>query len=128
MKIQIGGLAFFWRPGCVRVPSVRSGFKSGRSPRWFFTFAVKIVAEERRLNILSEFAACFVASKRDDADRFALSAVPLAMEPGPGNNEVRVIGIVFSCVPENLPGSPGIFLIPETGDVQVRHSRGVQLI
>ena len=69
-----------------------------------------------------------MSAKRDDANGFAFLSVPLAMEPRASHNEICVIGIIFSGVMENLPRSPGIFLVPEAGDVQVRHCRGVQLV
>ncbi len=49
------------------------------------------------------------------------------MEPWPCNDEVGAIGIVFGGMAENLPGAPGIFLIPKAGDVEIGNGRGVKL-
>src|ERR1041385_4727309 len=58
---------------------------------------------------------------------FSLRRPPLAVVPRTGDHEVRVLRVVLLGVAEDLPRSPGIFLVPEARDVQVRHRRRVQL-
>ena len=71
--------------------------------------------------------AGFVSRKRNDADAVALGSLPFAMEPRPGNDEIGVIGIVFGGVAKDLPRTPGIFLIPKSGDIQIGHGGSVKL-
>ncbi len=53
---------------------------------------------------------------------------PSAVEPGTGDHEVGVLRIVLLRVTEDLPGTPGIFLIPEAGYIQVGHGGTVELV
>ena len=93
----------------------------------FLSFAVQVVAEERGFDVFAELAGGFVSPKRNQADAVALVSLPLAMEPRSGNDEVGVLRIVFFGMAKDLPRSPGIFLIPESGDIQIGHGRRVKL-
>ncbi len=88
---------------------------------------MEVVTKEGRFDILAEFAGGLVSSERDEADAVALGTLPLAVIPGTGNDEIRVLRIVLLGMTKNLPRSPGIFLIPESRDVQVGYGRGVEL-
>ena len=46
---------------------------------------------------------------------------------GPADDEVRVVGVVLLGLVEDRPRTPRVFLIPETGDVQVRDRRTLDL-
>ncbi len=50
------------------------------------------------------------------------------MKPRAGYHEIGVLWIIFPGVTKNLPRTPRVFLIPETGDVQIGHGGGVQLV
>ena len=63
-----------------------------------------------------------------EADAVGLLGLPLAMKPGTSHDEVGVVGIVFFGVAKDLPRTPRVFLVPEAGDVEVRHGGGVQLV
>src|SRR3954463_4228791 len=128
MKIQVRALGFFRRPRCVCMPGIRPALERAGLPLRLLPFAVKIVPEERGLNILAELAGRLMSSEWDESDAVALRSLPFSVEPRSGYHEVRVLRIVFFCMPKNLPGSPRIFLIPETGNVKVRHRRGMKLI
>ena len=80
------------------------------------------MAEKRRLDILAELARCFMSRKRNQADAVGFWRLPLTVKPRTGNHKIRVLWIVFFRVAKNLPRSPGIFLIPESGHVQVGNS------
>ena len=96
-------------------------------PLRLFAFAVQVVAEKRRFDVLAEFRGCVVAREWNLADAIGFVGLPLAVEPRSGNDEVSAIGIMFGGMPENLPGPPGVFLIPEPGDIEIRHRGCVKL-
>jgi len=54
-------------------------------------------------------------------DLVSLRALPLAVEPEAGHDEVVSLGIALFRMAENLPWAPWVFLIPEPGNVQVRN-------
>src|SRR5271166_3287572 len=89
---------------------------------------MQVVAEEGRLDVLAKFAGRFMASERNQRDAVAFRRLPLTVEPWAGHDEIRMVRIVFCGVAENLPRSPRIFLIPESGDIQIRHGRGMKLV
>ena len=79
-------------------------------------FAIE-VAEERGLDILPELEGGFVAAEGDGPDSVSDGHGPAPVKPWPSDHEVGVLRIVLLRVTEYLPGAPGIFLIPETGNV-----------
>src|SRR2546426_12069368 len=87
---------------------------------------MQVVAEERSLDRFAELAGCLVATERDQPDAVSLGSVPLTVIPRAGDHEVRVVGVVLRGVAKDLPRSPGVFLIPESRDVQVRDGRSVR--
>ena len=117
MKVEFSGLRFFGRPDLVGVPGIRSALKGARLPCRFVAFAVKVIAEECRLDLLAEFTRGLMTPEGDDADRISLGTLPLAVIPRSGDDEIVVIGIVLFGVAKNLPRSPGILLIPESSNV-----------
>ena len=56
-----------------------------------------------------------------------LGALPLAVKPRTSHDEIGVLRIALLGVTENLPRSPGIFLIPESRNIQVGNGRGMKL-
>ena len=88
---------------------------------------MQIMAEERSLEVLSELARGFMPAKRNQPDAVALRALPLAVIPGTGHDEVRVVGVLLFRMAENLPRPPGVFLIPKAGHIQVRNRGGMEL-
>src|SRR5215469_7840474 len=128
MQVEIGGLGFLRRPGGVSVPAVGAALEGGCLPGGLLALAVEIVAEEWRLNVFAEFARGLVAAEGNLPDAIAFVGLPLAVKPRAGDHEVGVIGIALGGVVEDLPRSPGVFLIPEASDVQVGHGGGMQLV
>src|SRR2546427_1856844 len=110
------------------MPGVRTALESSGLPGWFFAHAVKIVTKKRRFDIFAKFARGFVSREGNDADGVALWALPFAVIPRAGTNEMCSVGIMFGGVTENLPRSPGIFLIPEAGDIQIGNGGSMELI
>src|SRR5947209_802984 len=102
------------------MPTVRSALECAGLPCRLLAFVVQVIPEEWRFNILAKLASRFVSSKRDQADTVALRTLPFAVIPRPRNHEIRALRIILFRMLKNLPRSPGIFLIPESGDVQVR--------
>ena len=88
---------------------------------------MQVIAEEWSLDVLAELARGFVSGERDDADAVALGAPPLSVIPRPGDDEVGVLRIVLLRVAENLPRTPGIFLVPESGNIEIGNGGGVKL-
>src|SRR5215470_8400925 len=117
MKFKTFGHGLLWRPSLVGLPGIGAALERGGLPGGFFTFAVQVVAEKRRFDIFAKFTRRFVSAERNDADGVALRGLPFAVIPRTGDNEVGPVGVVFSGVAENLPRSPRIFLIPETGNI-----------
>src|SRR5437867_2934507 len=68
-----------------------------------------------------------MSSKRNQADPLFLWPLPLTVKPWTGNHEIGVLRVMLFRVSENLPGSPRIFLIPKSRDIQVRNRRSVKL-
>src|SRR5262249_48743977 len=118
-KIETLRLGILWRPSRIGVPGVGARLKRGGLPRRFIAGAVQVMAEEGGFYFLAKLARRFLSAEGNDADGFAFCRLPLAMKPRTGHHEVRAIRIVFGGMPENLPWSPGIFLVPETGDVKI---------
>src|SRR5205807_10298510 len=112
-------LRFSRRPNLVCVPTVRAALERAGLPGRLFAFAVEVMAEKRRLDIFAELTRCFMPRERNQADAVRFWRLPLTVKPRTGNHEIRVVGILFFRVAKNLPRSPGVFLIPESGHVQV---------
>ena len=110
------------------MPGIGTALESACLPRRLFAYSVKVVAEKGRLDIFAKFTRGLVSREWNNADRIALRTLPLAVEPRTGNDKIRVIGIMLRCVAKNLPWTPGIFLIPKAGYVQIRNRGGVKLI
>ena len=89
---------------------------------------MQVVAEEGRLDVFAELARGLVSSERDEPDTVSLRSLPLAVEPWAGHDEVRALRIILFRMVKDLPRAPGILLIPESSDVQVRDGRGMELI
>ena len=49
------------------------------------------------------------------------------MKPRPGHHQVRVIGIALAGLTKDLPRSPRIFLVPESGDIEQWNRRPLDL-
>ncbi len=110
------------------MPGVGSGLEGGDLPVGLGAFVVEIVAEEGGLNILAKFERRFVAAEGNDADAVSDGRLPFAVVPGACDHKVGAVGIVLLRVAKNLPWAPGVFLIPEAGDVQIGNGRAVQLV
>ncbi len=103
------------------MPGVGAGLEGACLPVRLTADAVQIEAEEGRLNVLAELMRGIVAAEGDErAEMVADGAMPAAVIPGPGDDEVRMVGVGLICVLEDLPWPPGVFLIPEACDVKVR--------
>src|SRR5258708_33910860 len=109
------------------MPGVRSTLKCAGLPCGLVALSVQIVAEKWSQNIFAGFAGRFVSTERDEPDAVSLAACPFSVEPRARHHEVPVLRIVFFSGAKDLPWSPRIFLIPESGNIQVRHRRGVKL-
>ena len=127
MQVEIDGLGLLGRPLRVSTPGVRSTLKSAGLPRRLLTFVVQVITEEGRFNVLAKLAGGLVPAERNDSDVVALGRAPFPVIPRARDDEVRVIGIVLLGVAKDLPRSPGIFLIPESGDVEVGNSGRMKL-
>src|SRR5208283_1494397 len=110
------------------MPGIQSTLERGGLPCRLLALPVQVIAEKWRLDILAKLTRCLVSAERNDADAVTLFTLPLAVIPRAGNDEIRVLRVVFFGMTENLPRAPGIFLIPESGDIEIRHSRGVKLV
>ena len=127
-KIEVGRLCLFRGPLGIGVPGVRAGLEGGYLPRRLFALAVQVVTEEGGFDVLPELEGGFVPAEGDGANAVSDWRCPSAVEPGAGDHEVGVLRIVLLRVTEDLPGTPGIFLIPEAGDIQVGHGGTVELV
>ena len=78
---------------------------------------MQVVAKKRSQNVFAKFAGGLMASKGNEPDAVALAARPLSVKPRPGHHKVRVVGIILFGMAKNLPRSPRIFLIPESGNI-----------
>src|SRR5215468_9844211 len=101
------------------MPGVGARLKSGRLPFRFLAGPVQVIAEKRSFDFLPELTGGFVPTERNNADGFALGRLPLTVEPGAGDYEVAAIRIVLRGMAENLPWPPRVFLVPETGNIEV---------
>src|ERR1700684_4007482 len=127
MQVEPCGLGLLRWPRRVSMPRVRSALKSAGLPRWLVSLTVQVVAEKGSLNRFAEFARSFVSSERNEADAVSLAPGPFAVKPRACDDKSRMLRIVFFGVTKNLPRSPGIFLIPESRNVQVGHGGSVKL-
>ena len=100
------------------MPGVGSGLEGGDLPVGLVAFAVEIVAEEGGLNVAAKFERRLVAAEGNDADAISDGRLPFAVVPGAGDHDSCVVGIVLFRVAKDLPRAPGVFLIPEAGDVR----------
>src|SRR5262245_4314699 len=116
MQKEFGQLGILWRPSRVSPPGIRPALKGADLPRRLVTAPVEVMPEECRSD-RAELNRCFVASERDDANTVPLIVAPFTVIPRTGDHETRVVGIAQPSTSKDLPGSPGIFLVPETGDV-----------
>ena len=116
------------RPGWVGSPGVRAGLKRRGLPRKLAALPVQPVAEPRCFNLFPELRCRVVPTERNLADRVGLRGVPLTVEPRTRDDEVEVIRVAQLRPAVDFPRAPRIFLIPETGHVQVRDERAVHLI
>src|ERR1700674_514363 len=128
VKIEVCRFRLSRWPRRVGPPTVGAGLEGCRPPSRLRTLAVQVITEEWSFDRLAEFARGLVAAQRNEADTIALRRLPLAVIPRTSHHEVRVIRIILSRMPEDLPRTPRIFLIPETGDVEVGNRRRVELI
>src|SRR2546422_11493405 len=103
------------------MPTVRAALERAGLPLRLLALAVQVTPEQRRFDVFAERPRGFMPRKRNQADAIALRCLPLPVKPRTGHDKIRVLGIVLFCVAENLPRSPGIFLIPESRDVQIRN-------
>src|SRR5579872_7192840 len=127
MQIKVRRLRVLWGPDGIGVPRIRSALERIGLPRRFLASSVQIIAKEWRFDILPEFARGFVSAKWDQANAIAFRRLPFSVEPRSGDDEIGMLRVVFFGVAKNLPGSPRVFLIPESGDVQIRYGRRMQL-
>src|ERR1041385_7191634 len=104
------------------MPRVRPTLKSARLPRRLVSVAVQIVAEERRFDIFAELARGLVPSKRNYSNALTLGALPFPVVPRTGHDEIGMLRIAFLGMLEDLPRPPGIFLIPESRNIQIGHA------
>src|ERR1700686_966377 len=121
MEIKFCWFCVLRRPSRVRMPTVRTALESRRLPGRLFSHAVQIITEKRRFDIFAKLTRGFMSGERNDADRITLSRLPLAMKPWTRDYKVSVIRIMLLRVGEDLPWTPGIFLIPKSGYVEVGH-------
>ena len=103
------------------MPTVRATLECGGLPIRLLAFSVQVISEKRGFDVFAELARRFMSSERNQADPLPFRPLPLAMKPWTGNDEIGVIRVMLFGVAENLPGSPRIFLIPESRDVQIRN-------
>src|SRR5713226_5423131 len=102
------------------MPTVRATLKRAGLPVRLLSIAVQVITEKWRLNIFAELPCRFMSCKRNQSNVVRLRRLPLPVKPRTGHNKIGVLGVVLLRVAENLPRSPGIFLIPEPRNVQVR--------
>src|SRR5262249_43821269 len=107
------------RPRTVCVPRVRTSLKGARLPDWLLAFAMQVVTEKWRLDLLAKLARRLMSAKRHSAEVLALCPAPASLKPRPRNHEICVGRIVLCRVAEDLPRAPRIFLVPKAGDVQI---------
>src|SRR5579864_2204943 len=124
MQVQVGSLRSLRRPDIIGMPSIRPALECARLPGRLLSAAVQVITEEWGLDIFSKLACRFMSSERHNADTVSLGCLPLPMEPWPSNDKIRVLWIAFLGMTKNLPWAPRVFLIPESGHIQVRHRRG----
>ena len=67
-------------------------------------------------------------AERHDPYPIPVWCLPLTVKPRSGHHQVGMIWVVLRGMAENLPRAPGVFLVPESGHVQVGHGGLVQLI
>jgi hypothetical protein len=97
-------------------------------PRRLLSFSMQVVTEEGGLDILPELEGGFVAAERDGANAVSDRSGPSSVKPWPGDHEVGVLRVVLLSMTEYLPGTPGVFLVPKAGYIQVGHSGTVELV
>src|SRR5580698_11284479 len=114
MQIEVPSLGLLRWPRIVLVPGVRPRLKRARLPRQLLAFAVQVIAEEGRLNILTKFAPGLVSTEGNRTDRLSFLASPFSVIPGSSDYEVVPLRVVLCRIAENLPGTPWIFLVPES--------------
>src|ERR1700730_10260665 len=117
MEEEFCRFGFLRWPRCIGMPAIRPALKRSVPPRGLCAYAVQIVAEEWRLNTFAKFARGFMSAERNDADGIAFGGLPFAVEPWARDNDIRVIGIVLLGFMKNLPRTPRVLLIPESGNV-----------
>ena len=127
VEIKIGTLGFFRGPCRIRVPAIGSALKCAGLPLRLFALIVQVVAEEWRFDVLAEFARGFVPTERNHPDAVAPGCLPLPVVPRTRHNKVGVLRVALFRMTENLPRSPGIFLIPESGNIEIGNGRGMKL-
>src|SRR6185436_3110423 len=110
------------RPRVVGTPAVCARLKSGDFPTRLRAPSVKIVAKERRFDVLTKLPRRLMTAESYQPDAVCFQRPPLPVKPGPGDHEVYVLRIALSRVTKNLPRSPRIFLIPKARDIQQRNS------
>src|SRR5579872_2975115 len=121
MQVEVRRFCFFRRPDAIGMPRVRPALERAGLPRKLLARTMQVITEEWRFDILAELARGLVSAKRDQADAFAFGRLPFSVKPGTSDDEIRVLRIILFGVAKNLPRSPRVFLIPESGDVQIRH-------
>src|SRR5439155_4544613 len=109
----------------VGVPGVRSGLKGLHPPGEALPIAMQKMAEEKHLDIVAEFSRRVMPAVAVASDALRRRPLPLAMEPGARDQVIVVVRIAFGRVLEDLPRSPRILLIPESGDIEIRDGRAV---
>src|ERR1035438_3562153 len=127
MEIKFCEFGFLRWPSGIFMPAIGTALESTGLPIRVFSHAVLGVAEESSFDVLAKLARRFMPAKGNAADRVALGRFPVPVKPRARDNKVCVVGIVLLGMPENLPWTPGIFLVPEAGYVEVRDRRSVQL-
>src|SRR5581483_366669 len=121
MQIQIRALGFLGGPVWIGVPAIGTALERGRLPPRFFTGTVQVVAEKWRFDVLAKFARGFMTAERNQSNAVSLWSPPLSVIPRARDHEICVLRIVFFRVTKNLPRPPRIFLVPESGNIQVGH-------
>src|SRR6516225_4822588 len=109
------------------MPGIGSTLKGAGLPGRFLAGPVQVITEEGRLDVLAELARGFMPTKGDQANAVGRGSPPLPVEPRARHHEIGMLRIVLFGVTEDLPRSPGVFLVPESGHIQVGHGGSMQL-
>src|SRR5581483_11255079 len=126
MQKQARGFGACRRPRGIALPGVGAGLERGGRPCGLCTLVMQPIGEEGCLDVLAECQGGILPELQRTEGRDG--STPRTVSPWAGDHQIHVGRITFAPRAENLPGSPGIRLVPEARHIEGGNRGAMQLL